>query len=71
MIWAGHVARIGGREEAYTGFWWGNLRERNHLEDPDLDGMIILRRIFSKLDGGMDWIDLAQDRDRWRVLVMR
>ena len=71
MIWAGHVARIGGREEAYTGFWWGNLRERNHLEDPDLDGRIILRRIFSKLDGGMDWIDLAQDRDRWRVLVMR
>jgi hypothetical protein len=28
MGWAGHVARIG-RGEAYTGFWWGNLRERN------------------------------------------
>jgi len=27
MRWAGHVARMG-REEAYTGFWWGNLRER-------------------------------------------
>jgi len=22
----------------YTGFWWGNLRERVHLEDPGLDG---------------------------------
>jgi hypothetical protein len=29
-----------GREEAYTGFWWGNLRDRDHLEDPDIDGRI-------------------------------
>jgi hypothetical protein len=29
-------------------FWWGNLREREHLEDPDLDGRIILRWIFRK-----------------------
>jgi len=35
-----HVARIG-NEEAYTGFWWGNLRERDHLGDPGLDGRII------------------------------
>jgi len=26
----------------HTGFWWGNLRERDHLEDPGLDGRIIL-----------------------------
>jgi len=26
------------RGEAYTGFWWGNLKERDHLEDPGLDG---------------------------------
>ena len=25
----------------YTGFWCGNLRERDHLEDPDVDGRII------------------------------
>jgi len=31
-----------------TGFWWGNLRERDHLGDPDVDGRIILRRIFRK-----------------------
>ena len=54
-----------------TGFWWGNLRERDHLEDPGIDGRIILRWIFRKLEGGgsMDWTDLAQDRDRRRALV--
>jgi hypothetical protein len=30
-----------GREEAYTGCWWGNLRERGHLRDPGIDGRII------------------------------
>jgi len=32
-----------GRGEAYTGFGWGNLRERDHLGDPGLDGRKILR----------------------------
>jgi hypothetical protein len=32
-----------GGGEAYTGFWWGNLRERGHLGDPGVDGTIILR----------------------------
>jgi len=41
---------------------WGNLRERVHLEDPGVDGIIKLRRIFRTWGGGMDWIDLAQDR---------
>jgi hypothetical protein len=31
-----------GREEAYTGFWWGNLKERDQWGDPFLDGRIIL-----------------------------
>jgi hypothetical protein len=59
-----------GGEEACTGFWWKNLRERDHLVDKGVDGRIILRGIFRKWDvGGMDWIELAQDRDRWWVLV--
>jgi hypothetical protein len=45
-----------------------NLRERDH-PNPGVDESIILKRILDKCDGGMDWIDLDQDRDRWRVLV--
>ena len=36
----------------YTGFWWRNLKERDHLEDPDVNGKIILRWIFMKWDVG-------------------
>ena len=40
--WARHIARMG-RREAYTGFWWENMRERDPLEDLDVDGGMILR----------------------------
>jgi hypothetical protein len=40
--------RVSGRGEAYTGFWWGNLRERDHLGDPAINGRIILRWICRK-----------------------
>jgi hypothetical protein len=30
----------------HKGFWWGNLRERDHLEDPGVYGRIIIRRIL-------------------------
>jgi hypothetical protein len=38
--------------EAYTGFWWGNLKEGDHLEDQGVDVRIILRWIFRKWDVG-------------------
>jgi len=58
--------RLWGREEGCTGFWWGNLRERDHWGDPDADGRIMLRGIFRKWGEGCcgDWMELAQDRDR-------
>jgi hypothetical protein len=32
----------------YTELWWGNLREKDYLEDPDVDRRIVLRWIFRK-----------------------
>ena len=46
------------RGEAYKGFWWGNLRERDHLGDPGVDGRIILIWIFRLWDVG-DGLDRA------------
>ena len=47
----------------------GGLSERDHLEDLGVDGRLILKFIFKKWDLGMDWIDLAQGRDRWPAVV--
>jgi len=57
-----------GRGAVHTGFCGGKLRERDHLEDTILDGKILLNG--SSIRGwGMDWIDLAPDRDSWQVVV--
>jgi hypothetical protein len=60
--------RVWGRVEVCTGFWWGNLRERDHWGDQDLDERIILRWTFRKWEG-VGCMELAQDRERWRALV--
>jgi hypothetical protein len=57
-----------GERRVHTGFWWGNPRERDHLEDPGVDGWSKLIWILSG-DWAMGWIALAQDRDRWRALL--
>ena len=50
MRWAGHVEHMG-RGEMQTGFWWGHLREGEHLKDLGVDGRIILKLIFKMWDG--------------------
>jgi len=54
-----------GRGEMFTGFWWGNLRKRAQLENPDIDGRIILRWIFRNWDVGSwnvsSWLRIGTD----------
>jgi len=50
--WVGHIAHMG-RGDVYTGFWWRNVRERDHLQDQSVDGSVILRWIFKKWDVGV------------------
>jgi hypothetical protein len=47
------------------GFWLGDPKDRDHLEDLGIDGRIILKWILKKADWGIDWIHRAQDRDKW------
>jgi hypothetical protein len=63
MIWVGHRARMG-TGEAYTRFWWGKRalgRPRRRWEDK------IKMDVQEIGCGGVDWNELAEDKDRWRA----
>jgi hypothetical protein len=49
----------------YTGFLWGKLAERDHLENPTVDGRIILRWLTRKWDVGV-W---TVTQDMWHAFV--
>jgi hypothetical protein len=57
----------------HTGFWWEDLSEgRRPLGRPRHKWEVIIKMDLQEVGwggGGMDWIDMAQDRDRWRALV--
>jgi hypothetical protein len=58
-----------GRGQVRTGFWWGNLKEGENLDDLGGDGRMILRWMFKKCAGGVDWMDLVECRDKWQTPV--
>jgi len=59
--------RVWVRRGGYIGSWWGNRRERDQWGDLDVDN---IRMDLQEVGcGHVDWIGLAQDRDRWRTLV--
>jgi len=51
------------------GFGEEACAKRDNLEQPGVDERTILRCIFRKWDGGMDWIELVQGRYMWRAIV--
>jgi hypothetical protein len=57
MRWAGHVARWG-RRGTLMDYWWESQRERDHYEDQDVGGWIILGWILERWDGVM-WTGLV------------
>jgi hypothetical protein len=67
--WAGHVARMEDRRVAYR--VWVRIPEGNRpLGTPRLRWEDNIKMDFQEVGwGGVDWIDMAQDRDRWRALV--
>jgi hypothetical protein len=69
MRWAGHVARIGAKRNAYR-ILAGNPEGKRPLGGPRRRWEDNIRLDLREIGwGGMDWIDLAQDRDQWRALV--
>jgi len=59
-----------GEEGGCIGSWWGNRRERDHWGDLGVRWVDNIRMDLQEVGCGyMDWIGLAQDRDRWRTLA--
>jgi hypothetical protein len=69
LRWAGHVERMGERRGAYRAMV-GKPEGRRPLERPRRRWEDNIKMGLREVGwGGIDWINLAQDRDRWRALV--
>ena len=69
MRWVGHVARLAERRVLYS-VLVGNPEGKRPLGRPRRRWQDNTKIDLQELGcGGMDWIELAQDRDRWRALV--
>jgi hypothetical protein len=69
MRWVGHVARMGEKRNAYR-ILVANPKENRSLGRPRRRWEDNIKMNLRAIGwNGMDWIDLAQDRDQWRALV--
>jgi hypothetical protein len=69
MRWAGHVARVGEKRNAYT-ILVGKPEGNRPLGIPRRKWLDNIKMVFIEIGyDGMGWIDLFQDRDQWRALV--
>ena len=69
IIWTGHVARMGERRSVYR-VLVGKPEEKRPLGRPKHRWEDNIKMDLQEVGcGGMDWIELAQDRDRWQALV--
>jgi hypothetical protein len=68
MRWAGHAERIGGERRGAYRVLVGQLEAKRPLGRPMRKWEDNIK-IYPKRLGDVDWIDLAQDRDRWWALV--
>jgi transcription termination factor 2 len=67
--WAGHVARMGDTRNAYR-ILVGKPEENRPLGRPRRRWVYNIKMDLREIGwDGMDWMDLAQDRDQWRALV--
>jgi hypothetical protein len=68
LRWAGYVERMGERRGAYRALV-GKPEVRRLLGRHRRKWEDNIKMDFERLGGGVDWINLAQDRDRWRALL--
>jgi hypothetical protein len=66
--WTGHGTRRE-KEELFSRVCWGNQTKRDKLENLGGDGSIILKWNAKTDCEGVDWTDLSQNSDKWRVVV--
>jgi hypothetical protein len=62
------VYYVWGRGEVYTGFGWENLRGRRPLRRSRRRCEVNVKMDLQEVGRGIDWVDLAQDRDKGRAL---